>query len=136
MNSPYDDIIYLPHHVSSKHAHMPAINRAAQFSPFAALSGFGAAITETARLTETRIELDEYEIAALNNQLNQIRECLDSQPTLTLTYFQPDDKKTGGAYRTMTGSVKKIDEYERLLIMKSGTKIPIEEIVEIGMEIP
>ena len=94
----YDDIIHLPHHVSAKHPHMPASDRAAQFAPFAALTGLGAAITETGRLTDEKTELDENEMMALNETLNAFAARLDEHPVAMFTYFQPDEKKSGGAY--------------------------------------
>lgn len=131
MSGAYDDIIHLPHHVSATRPHMSIIDRAAQFSPFAALTGFDAAITETGRLTDEKIELDEYEKVALNDKLNKIAEQLDSQPVVTITYFRPDDKKTGGAYVTTTGIVKKIDEYKRVIILSNKMEITLEDVLEI-----
>ncbi len=137
MTGPYDDIIHLPHHNSAKHPRMSAHDRAAQFSPFAALTGFESAITETARLTDEKVELDEYCQADLNERLRIIQEQMrespaDEQPEVTITYFQPDTQRTGGAYRTTTGCVKKIDAFERLVIMQDATRIPIDAILEIG----
>lgn len=127
----YDDIIHLPHHRSKKHAPMPLIDRAAQFSPFAALTGHEAAIKETERLTDRKIELDEYEIAVLDDRLQKIKEQLKVYPEVTLTYFQPDIRKDGGEYVTVTERVKKIDEYAKAMIMEDGTRIQIEDIIEI-----
>ena len=127
----YEDIINLPHHRSRKHPPMPVLDRAAQFSPFAALTGHDAAIKETARLTDRRIELDEYEIAILDEQLQIIKEKQKEQPQVMVTFFQPDDRKAGGEYRTITNAVKKIDEYEKLLILNDGMRIRIEDIVEL-----
>lgn len=131
MTKPYEDIINLPHHTSKSRPHMSAHDRAAQFSPFAALTGYDAAITETARLTGKRVELDEYSKADLNERLNLIQDHLDEQPEVSITYFQSDKKKTGGAYITATGRAKKIDEYERTVVMQDATKIPIDEIIAI-----
>ncbi len=131
MMNPYDDIIHLPHHTSPSHPHMSAHDRAAQFSPFAALTGYGAAITETGRLTDQKVELDEYSKADLNDKLSKIQDQMDEQMETVITYFQPDKKKTGGAYITATGCVKKIDAFERTLVMQDGTKIPMDDIVEI-----
>lgn len=133
MMKPYEDIINLPHHTSKSRPHMSVYDRAAQFSPFAALTGYDAAITETARLTDKRVELDEYSKADLNERLNLIQDHLDEQPEVSITYFQPDKKKTGGAYITATGHVKKIDEYERTVVMQDATKIPIDEIIAINL---
>lgn len=139
----YADIINLPHHQSRKHPHMPVEDRAAQFSPFAALTGHDAAIKETARLTDRKIELDEYEIAALDEKLQRIRAQLEvskdkesggfCNPEITVTYFRPDVRKDGGEYVTITGIVKKIDEYGGCLAMNDGMKIPIQEILELQM---
>ena len=127
----YDDIIHLPHHRSKKHAPMPIIDRAAQFSPFAALTGHDAAIKETARLTDRKIELDEYEIAILDEKLQQIKEKLPMNPEITVTYFQPDVRKDGGEYRTISGKVKKMDEYAKSIIMENEIRLPIEDIIEL-----
>ena len=127
----YDDIIHLPHHRSKKHAPMPLIDRAAQFSPFAALTGHDAAIKETARFTDRKIELDEYEIAVLDDALQQIKGKIEKHPEITVTYFQPDMRKNGGEYVTITGRVKKLDEYTKSMIIEDGTRILIEEIIEL-----
>ncbi len=135
MINPYDDIINLPHHTSTSRPHMSAHDRAAQFSPFAALTGYDAAITETGRLTDKRVELDEYRKADLNERLCKIQDQMDEQPEVSITYFQPDKKKSGGAYITVNGRVKKIDAYERTVVMQDDTKIPIDGIFEIDDEI-
>jgi hypothetical protein len=131
----YDDIINLPHHVSRSHPQMSAHDRAAQFSPFAALTGYEGAIKETARLTNNSMELDEAEKTALDEKLRIVHEQLSSQPEIEITYFQPDEKKSGGAYVTAAGIVKKIDKYERNVVMQDETRIPIREIIEITGEI-
>jgi hypothetical protein len=131
MINQYDDIINLPHHVSTKHPQMPLIDRAAQFAPFAALTGYDAAVKETARLTDERIELDEYTMNALRDRLQMIADRLEENPEITVTYFQPDAKKEGGAYITAAGTVKKIDEYEQAVVMTHGMAIPFDEIVSI-----
>lgn len=135
MMNPYDDIINLLHHTSTSRPHMSAHDRAAQFSPFAALTGYDAAITETGRLTDKRVELDEYRKADLNERLCKIQDQMDEQPEVSITYFQPDKKKSGGAYITVTGCVKKIDAYERTVVMQDDTNIPIDGIFEIEDEI-
>lgn len=132
-NHKYDDMLYLSHPTSSTRPRMPMLDRAAQFSPFAALTGYDEAVKETARLTERKIELDEYEKIALDGQLQQIRLHLSEQPAVTITYFQADERKEGGAYQTITGNVKKIDEYEREIVLVSGEKIKIEEITEVKL---
>ena len=131
----YDAIINLPHPTSKKHPRMSMLNRAAQFSPFAALTGYDAAVKETARLTDQRVELDEYQKAALDERLQIIQEHLQERPEVSLTYFKPDERKEGGAYLTITNIVKKIDTYERLVVMMDGSKIPIDEIMELNSEL-
>lgn len=131
----YDDIINLPHHVSSIHPQMLIADRAAQFSPFAALTGHDAAIKETARLTNRRVELDENSKSILNEKFQMIVENLQNQPAVTITYFLPDDKKEGGSYISVAGSVKKIDEYKRRIIMADGSIIPIDEVFDIDGEL-
>lgn len=130
----YDDIIHLPHHVSERRAPMSMTDRAAQFSPFAALTGYDATIQETGRLTDARIELDEGGKALLDEKLRRIASMLDTQPTVTLTCFRPDERKTGGAYIQVTGRVKKIDPYEQALVLTDKTAIPIDEIYDIALE--
>ena len=131
----YDDIINLPHHVSKKHPQMSLHDRAAQFSPFAALTGHKAAINETARLTDEKQILSEDVIAKLNEQLNLIKENIGTNQTVTITYFVPDDRKSGGAYISNTGVVKKIDEYNHTVILTDKTVIPIEQISEMQSDI-
>ena len=135
MTKIYDDIIHLPHHVSTKHPHMALRDRAAQFSPFAALTGHGAAIKETARLTDERVELDEYMKNVLNDKLQTIAERLKDKPDIMITYFRPDEKKNGGAYVTVMGTVKKLDAYERVVVMTDGQEIPMDDIVDIEGQI-
>ena len=135
MNGPYDDIKNLPHPTSKRHPRMPVHDRAAIFSPFAALSGHGAAIAETARLTERRIELDEDTRAELDRRQAVLLEHMDKQPELTVTWFQPDEKKDGGAYLTTTGRLKKLRELERLLLLADGTEIPLEDVVALESDI-
>ena len=126
--SEYDDIIDLPR-PKSVHEPMPMGDRAAQFSPFAALTGYGDAIDETARLTDARIELSEEERAELDYR-QQYLSTLDS-PTVTVTYFVSDERKTGGAYVTHTGTLKRIDEIERTMVFNDGVRMPIAEIISI-----
>ena len=135
MRNTYDDIINLPHHTSPSRPRMSAHDRAAQFSPFAALTGYDSAITETGRLTDKKVELDEYSKADLNEKLSKIQDQIDEEPEVSITYFQPDKKKTGGAYIAATGCVKRIDEYERTVIMQDATRIPIDDIFEIDGEL-
>jgi len=131
----YDDIIHLPHHVSKTRPQMAVSDRAAQFSPFAALTGHDAAIKETARLTEKRVELDEYIKEAINRKLQIIVDRIKEHPEIVVTYFKPDEKKDGGAYVTAAGMAKKIDQYQRVVIMNDDTEIPIDEIISIDGKI-
>ena len=131
MNNNYEDIINLPHHVSTKRPQMPLKDRAAQFAPFAALTGHDEAIKETARLTDERIELDESTQAILNDKIQIILDNLDIEPEITVTYFKPDDKKSGGIYIDHTGVVKRIDDFEKTVIFTDKVIIPIEDILDI-----
>lgn len=127
----YDDIIHLPHHVSKVHPQMSRHDRAAQFSPFAALTGHGAAIKETARLTQERIELDENSKQMLDETLRILQEQAGRHPMVRITYFQPDQKKSGGAYVEAVGNIKRIDVTERMILLHNGDAIPIDEVIEI-----
>ena len=131
----YDDIIELPHHVSSRHPRMAPLDRAAQFSPFAALTGHEEAILETARLTEEFIELDEGRKEQINEKLKYLRENQAGKPEITVTYFQKDIRKNGGAYVTVRGQVKRVDEYECQVILTDGTGIAMEQIFSIEGEL-
>ena len=131
MTGPYDDIIHLSRPVSKKHPPMPLTKRAAQFLPFAALSGFEGEIAEAARLTEAARSLGEDALAALDEQLALLRQRLSDQPEITLTRFVPDEKKAGGHYETLTGQVRRLDEIDRALILTDGTKVDLEAIVEL-----
>lgn len=133
--NPYDDIINLPHHRSKTRKYMSIHDRAAQFAPFSALTGHDEAVKETARLTERRVELDEYQKSVLNDKLLYIKEHIPDEIIIEITYFKPDLKKTGGEYAKKSGTVKKIREYERLLIMDDLTEIPIREIISIESEV-
>lgn len=127
----YDDIIHLPHHESTKHPKMPALDRAAQFLPFAALTGHNAAIMETARLTNSKAELDEIRKEELDEHIQLIKKQLAHKPQVCITYFIPDEKKDGGAYFTITGTIEKIEENRHQIMMENGTVIPIDDIYEI-----
>lgn len=133
--SDYNDIINLPHYVSAKRPQMPMMDRAAQFSPFAALTGYDDAIHETARLTNDRIDLSEEEKETLDRKQQILLEKLSIQPALTITYFVPDAKKSGGVYVTINGNLKKIDEFERWMLLTNGTKIPLDDVVDIESEL-
>ena len=135
MTGDYDDIINLPHHVSSTRPQMSMIDRAAQFSPFAALTGYDAAIKETGRLTDEKIELDEEALSNLNMKFQILFEKLDEQPDIAITYFKPDETKSGGAYLTTTDKIKKVDEYERIITTAKGTKIPMDDVINLESEI-
>lgn len=127
----YDDIINLPHHVSKVHPRLSTEQRAAQFAPFAALTGYGDEVKEASRLTEDRIDIDEEEIQKIDLKLQEIKSNLKSLPKVTITYFIPDLKKSGGEYVTKIGNVKKIDEFNHKLILEDKTEINISEIIEI-----
>ncbi len=131
----YEDIIHLPHHVSSKRPQMPMIDRAAQFSPFAALTGYDDAISETGRLTDKKIDLSEEEKEVLDRKQQFLLEKLDKRPALTVIYFVPDAKKSGGAYVTKSGNLKKIDAIERWMQLTDGTKIPLDDVADIESEL-
>lgn len=127
----YGDILNLPHHTSAKHPRMTAIERAAQFSPFAALTGYDAATKETARVTERRVELDASEKERLNHRLQLLIANRTASPQASITYFVPDLYKEGGAYRTVNGVVRRLDSYERKIIFYDGTKIALDAVVQI-----
>mgnify|MGYP007090497011 CR=1 FL=1 len=127
MKTPYDDIIHLPHHVSRNHPQMPHRDRAAQFAPFAALTGYEASVGETARLTAERRELDAQEAEELNRRLTELAARLPDRPEVTIEYFVPDDRKAGGAYVTVTGRMRHISVAKMTLVM-DGTEIPMEDV--------
>ena len=132
----YEDILHLPHPVSGTQPQMSMHDRAAQFSPFAALSGYEEAVAEEARLTDEKILLDEYEKQRIDEKLQKIRDDLqergkEEKPRISVTYFLPDQRKAGGAYVTVTGQVKKMDTYKQQLLLTDGSAIPFQEIVEL-----
>lgn len=131
----YDDILYLPHPVSGRHPQMPLSDRAAQFMPFAALAGHGEAVRETARLTDCRVELDEGQREKLDRRLLLLLQAMEEshglEPEIAVTYFKPDGKKEGGAYVSVYGQVKKVDGYRRLILLKDGTALPMDEIISM-----
>ena len=131
----YEDIINLPHHISPTRQQMPMSDRAAQFSPFAALTGYDAAIKETRRLTDERIELDVEALSALDMKYQLLMEALDEAPEVTITYFRPDERKAGGKYVSAVGAVKKIDDFERRITMQDGAKIPMDDVLSIDGEL-
>ncbi len=131
MKGAYDDIIHLPHHVSATRPHMPVRDRAAQFMPFRALTGYEDAVQETARLTDEKPVLSDDEKALLNSRLQPLADGSMTGKEVTLTWFRPDERKPGGAYVTDSGTVKRIDRCERLVILTDGRQILIDDILEI-----
>lgn len=131
----YEDLIHLPHHISETRPQMSMIDRAAQFSPFSALTGYDAAIRETGRLTHEKTELDEDAKAALDRKHQRLMEQIEAQPPLSVTYFLPDDRKAGGSYVTVTGNLKRFDPAKRLLILTDGRTIPVDDITELESEL-
>ena len=135
MTETYDDIIHLPHHVSKRHPQMSLYNRAAQFAPFAALTGYEEAIIETARLTAPKVDMMEDNQQLLDRKLALLSRSLREQPTVSITYFQPDKKKTGGQYLTVTGVIKSIRDSERVILMADGKSVSIDTIISIDGDI-
>lgn len=129
----YAELLYLPHHTSSRHPPMPRENRAAQFAPFAALTGHVDAVAETARLTQPRAALDESMIAELDARIGQLRAQIGTQPAAEITYFVPDDKKEGGAYVTVRGRVCKIRDFEKQIVLEDGTIVPVEQVMDLHL---
>ena len=127
----YDDLLDLPHHVSPTRPRMPAIDRAAQFAPFAALTDFGEAIEETRRETERRFEPGESEQAELAEKLRVVEARIRERPVLTVTYFAPDARKEGGRYVTVRGAAKRISPAEYALVLEDGQTIDLDDIVQI-----
>jgi len=131
----YDDMLYLPHPTSERHPRMPIADRAAIFSPFAALTGHADAIAEAARLTEEKIELDEDLKQQMDRKLRLLDEAIEEQPEITVTWFRPDERKSGGSYVTTTGRLKKIDGIEQVMIMTDSTRLPLDDILNIEGEL-
>lgn len=127
----YDDIIDLPHHVSPTRPRMPARDRAAQFAPFAALTGYGDAVKETARITEERREPDGEQTEILNRTVKILAEKIREQPEITVVFFCPDERKEGGSYRQFRGNLRRIDECRRRMIFTDGNEISFDNIREI-----
>ena len=127
----YDDILYRPHHQSTKHPQMPLLNRAAQFAAFAALKDYDEAVSETSRLTSEQVELSEDEKSILNERLLLLKENLEKQPMVKIEYFVPDARKNGGSYKTQSGIVKRIDTQRRTLLLTEGPEIQIENIYSL-----
>lgn len=132
--NPYEDILELPHPVSKTHPQMARRDRAAQFAPFAALTGYEEAVREAARLTEEKMILDEDSKEQLDWKLRCLQEKVKEKPTITVTYFLKDEKKKGGKYVTVTGVLKKIDSYTHQFVLESGEEIPLEDMVSLEFE--
>ena len=135
MKSKYDEIMGRPHHVSKTRPQMPMSDRAAQFAPFAALTGYDSAIKETGRLTDERIELDEEALTALDMKYQLLMDALNEAPKVTITYVQPDERKAGGKYVSAVGVVRKVDDFERRITMQDGAKIPMDDVLSIDGEL-
>ena len=133
--SGYDDILHLPHHVSRKHPPMSIINRAAQFSPFAALTGYDSAIHESARKTDRLIALGEDEMAEINEKLRLLKDVEAEHPAATFVYFVPDERKEGGKYVSLTAQVKRIDEFNRVVWLTDGQSISIDDLLAVDVPI-
>ena len=133
--SKYEEIMKRPHHVSKTRPQMPMSDRAAQFAPFAALTGYDSAIKETGRLTGEKIELDEEALTALDMKYQILMDAFDDAPEVTITFFQPDERKAGGKYVSAVGAVKKIDDFERRITMQDGAKIPMDDVLSIDGEL-
>lgn len=131
----YKEIINLPHKQSTKRPHMPLLDRAAQFAPFAALTGYDDAVKETARLTDEKIEMSEENLNVLNMKYQILVDQLREEYEVTFTYFVPDGAKSGGAYVTKQGVVKKVDNFERLITLCDGTRILMDDILTIDGDI-
>ena len=127
----YDDIINLPHHTSKVHPRMPLEKRAAQFSPFEALTGYGDAVAETVRLTDSRMDLDESERAMLEERLQLLLDADNPKPEVSLRWFIPDARKSGGRYVTHTGVLRKFDALARVIVMEDGTSVPVDEVTDV-----
>ena len=134
MSGNYDDIIALPHPEPRTHPRMSLHDRAAQFSPFAALTGHSAAIAETGRLPASRITLDESEIARVDAALQRLRELLPQAPAVSITYFVPDERKAGGSYQTVTGTARRIDTANGVLLLTDQRAIPIPDILDVAIQ--
>ena len=131
----YEDIIHLPHHVSQVRPQMAMSERAAQFSPFAALTGYDAAIQETGRLTDTKVELDEEALRDLDLKFQLLYEKRGQEPWVTITYFEPDKAKAGGAYLVATDKIKKVDPQERIILTARGVPIPMDNVVSLESDL-
>ena len=133
MNNKYEDIINLKRPISKKHPPMPLEERAAQFAPFAALTGYEETITETAREVDKRIELDEEAQNTINRKIQELKQQIVTKPIVAITYFQKDLRKEGGEYITVTEKIRKIDDYKKIIVLENKTEIPIREILDIDI---
>lgn len=133
MNNKYEDIINLKRPISKKHPPMPLEERAAQFAPFAALTGYEETITETAREVDKRIELDEEAQNTINRKIQELKQQIVTKPIVSITYFQKDLRKEGGEYITVTEKIRKIDDYKKIIVLENKTEIPIREILDIDV---
>lgn len=132
--NPYEDMLELPHPVSKMHPQMPRRDRAAQFAPFAALTGYEEAVREAARITEEKMILDEDSKVQLDWKLRCLQEKVKEQPIITVTYFMKDERKKGGKYVTVIGVLKKIDSYTHQFVLENGEEIPVEDVVSLDIE--
>ena len=135
-NGRYDDILDHPYPLETRRPRMSMTDRAGQFSPFAALTGYEAAVEEAARLTDEQREMTEDMKATIDGRLRFLADRLEEEPMVTVTYFVPDKRKKGGAYLTVTDRVREIDEIERCLVLAERGRIPIEVIRELECELP
>jgi hypothetical protein len=133
-NEKYQNIINMEHHVSPTRPHMSRLDRAAQFAPFAALVGYDDAIDETARLTDRKLILVQEQIDRIDEKIQYLRDHPENNSAVTVVYFVPDQRKQGGTYLRITGTVKKIDSIEKCIIMQNGSKIPMEDIYHIKIQ--
>ena len=131
MSTECDDIIHLPHYEPKRHPRMPMAARAAQFAPFAAVTGHDAAIKEEGRITDSWTELGDTGNDELNRKMEQVITLLPQHPTITIEYFLPDSNKSGGSYQAASGQVKRVDEYERMIELMDGRKIAIDMVKDI-----
>lgn len=132
---PYEDIINIPRHISRTRPQASMADRAARFSPFAAINGYEEMVMEAARVTEERAEITEAAKELINEKLNMIAEFINEEHEVTITYFEPDKKKSGGAYISTAGVVKRIDELKRIVVMKNNKKIKIDDIYALDSEL-
>ncbi|WP_303838435.1 hypothetical protein [Ruminococcus flavefaciens] len=133
MSEQYDDIINMPHHVSQSRGQMSRHNRAAQFAPFAALTGYEDALDESARLTDSKAELCEDDAAELDKKIKLLGARIAAEPCCEVTYFVPDKHKSGGKYVIVSGNVRLIEEASRQLVFCSGLRIPLDDIIKISL---